>query len=232
MKLTEEQIQNLYNFVGSRHVEFYDVQTELVDHLAIDIEEIWKVEPNLSFLQVRHKSFKKFGVLGFSKIVSRKQKQLAKQYWKHAWQVFKQYFTFPKIILTFFLIALIYTLFDFIPDINLSLTIYSIILIVIVFAVATRNILKLKKRKKTTGKKWLFDSINSTLGGYIHVSQIFIQIVLYNESFEFTPTSQIILALVVTLVSIFSYILIRVVPRKIEGIYTKQYPEFKLLKKA
>lgn len=41
MKLTPEQIQELYKFTRQHYVEHYDVQTELVDHLANDIEQIW-----------------------------------------------------------------------------------------------------------------------------------------------------------------------------------------------
>jgi len=189
MQLTSEQIQNLYNFVRSRHVEFYDVQTELVDHLANDIEEIWKEEPNLSYLQARSRSFKKFGVFGFSKIVSTKQKELTKQYWKHAWQVFKEYFRLPKIILTLFLIAVFYLILDVIPNKNLFLTVYLIAYTVIPFIAVGYRLHKLKKRKKLTRRKWLFDSINATLGGYFHISQLFLQIILLKKSFEFTTTN-------------------------------------------
>ncbi len=39
MKLTEAQIEELYAFTRKKYVEHYDVQTELVDHLATSIEE-------------------------------------------------------------------------------------------------------------------------------------------------------------------------------------------------
>jgi len=65
MKLTPNQIQQLYKFTYQHYVEYYDVQTELVDHLANDIEQIWIEQPNLSFEQARDNSFKKFGVFGF-----------------------------------------------------------------------------------------------------------------------------------------------------------------------
>ena len=42
MKLTEIQITNLYQFTRQHFVYHYDVQTELVDHLANDIEGIWE----------------------------------------------------------------------------------------------------------------------------------------------------------------------------------------------
>lgn len=38
--LSKEDIQNLYTFTRQHYVEHYDLQTELVDHLANDIEII------------------------------------------------------------------------------------------------------------------------------------------------------------------------------------------------
>ncbi|WP_320240732.1 hypothetical protein [Tenacibaculum sp. 1B UA] len=40
MKLTDQHIEQLYKFTRQHYVEHYDVQTELVDHLANDIEQI------------------------------------------------------------------------------------------------------------------------------------------------------------------------------------------------
>ncbi|WP_296638647.1 hypothetical protein [Polaribacter sp.] len=49
MELTESQIENLYNFTRQHYVEYYDVQTDLVDHLGNDIEQICVENPNLTF---------------------------------------------------------------------------------------------------------------------------------------------------------------------------------------
>ena len=49
MKLTEPQIQDLYTFTRQHFVEHYDLQTELVDHLANDIETQWQNQNKLSF---------------------------------------------------------------------------------------------------------------------------------------------------------------------------------------
>ena len=49
MKLTDTQIQDLYTFTRKHYVEYYDVQTELVDHLANDIEATWKENPEVIF---------------------------------------------------------------------------------------------------------------------------------------------------------------------------------------
>lgn len=74
MELTEKHIEELYQFNRDHYVEWYDLQTELVDHLAANIEEIWKENPSLSFEKARDISFKKFGVFGFGDVVEEKNK--------------------------------------------------------------------------------------------------------------------------------------------------------------
>lgn len=49
MKLNAEQVERLYAFTRQHYVEYYDLQTELVDHLANAIEEQWQKNPKLSF---------------------------------------------------------------------------------------------------------------------------------------------------------------------------------------
>ena len=82
MKLTKTHIAELYKFTSKHYVYHYDVQTELVDHLANDIESAWVETPDLSFQEARDKSFKKFGIFGFMDVVEAKQKQMNKRYWK------------------------------------------------------------------------------------------------------------------------------------------------------
>ena len=69
MKLNKSHIQELYKFTRKHYVYHYDVQTELVDHLANDIEDLWLAQPNLSFQDARDASFKKFGVFGFMELL-------------------------------------------------------------------------------------------------------------------------------------------------------------------
>ena len=45
MKLTQQQIDRLYQFTRQHYVEWYDLQTELVDHLANAIEAQWQENP-------------------------------------------------------------------------------------------------------------------------------------------------------------------------------------------
>ena len=119
MKLTTNQIDELYKFTCKHYVEYYDVQTELVDHLANDIEEICKEQSNLSFEQARAISFKKFGVFGFMDIVEARSGSLNKKYWELVLRIFKDYFKIPQIFSIFLIFTGIYSSFLVIPNHNL-----------------------------------------------------------------------------------------------------------------
>ena len=82
MKLTKDHIENLYQFTQKHYVEWYDLQTELVDHLANSIEEQWKQNPKLSFEDALQLEFKKFGVCGFMDVVEERKIALHKKYKK------------------------------------------------------------------------------------------------------------------------------------------------------
>jgi hypothetical protein len=49
MKLTDEQTRELYEFTLRKRVRYYDVQIEIVDHLACAIEDRLDREPTLPF---------------------------------------------------------------------------------------------------------------------------------------------------------------------------------------
>ena len=101
MKLTPEQIDRLYQFTRQHYVEWYDLQTELVDHIANAIEQQWQENPKISFEDALQMEFKKFGIFGFMDVVEQRQLALNKRYNKIVWQHFKAFFSIPKIIATF-----------------------------------------------------------------------------------------------------------------------------------
>ena len=80
MKLTPEQIDRLYQFTRQHYVEYYDLQTELVDHLANSIEAQWQESSKISFEEALQKEFKKFGVFGFMDVVEKRQAALNRKY--------------------------------------------------------------------------------------------------------------------------------------------------------
>src|SRR5690606_7203967 len=107
-KVTEQEIKLLFDFTKKHYVEFYDVQVELVDHLANAIEEQWKENPKLSFDEALQIEFKKFGIFGFTGLVEKKQAELQKYYNKMLWNELLKFVSIPKVVLTISLYLGIY----------------------------------------------------------------------------------------------------------------------------
>ncbi|MBT8221380.1 MAG: hypothetical protein KJP00_16250 [Bacteroidia bacterium] len=100
MELTKQQIQHLFTFVRSKYIRYYDVQLELVDHLASAIEEEMSQESGLTFEQALNRVYSRFPITGFNEFLQEKTKALNKYWRRRFWSYMKQYFTPPKIILT------------------------------------------------------------------------------------------------------------------------------------
>ena len=77
-KITEQEINQIFDFTKKHYVEHYDVQVELVDHLANAIEDQWKENPNILFEDALQTEFKKFGIFWFTGLVEQKQSELQK----------------------------------------------------------------------------------------------------------------------------------------------------------
>jgi len=115
-KLTEEQVEKLFEFCRDHYVPFYDLQVELVDHLASSIEEQWETQPDLPFEKALSITFKKFGVWGFSKIKSQKQRELRRRYRLMLYSMFKDFYSRPKIVLTFLFTMVLFTIFRLVTN--------------------------------------------------------------------------------------------------------------------
>ena len=117
MTLTNNQIAELFRFCEQKYVRYYDLQVELVDHLAERIEEETVTHPELSFDDALAKVYKGFGIFGFAHIVRDKETSLRKQTNKLWLKELVSYFTLPKLLLTISSLLLFYFSGDFFsPD--------------------------------------------------------------------------------------------------------------------
>jgi hypothetical protein len=114
-ELTQEQITQLFDFTRKHYVEYYDVQVELVDHLASSIETEMEQNPNLSFEQALNKVFSGFGIFGFDGITYTKASALAKQQRKLWLNKFIELLQWPNLIKSICLYGVIYMLFNYLP---------------------------------------------------------------------------------------------------------------------
>lgn len=99
LQLSENQIQWIFTSVQNKGVNYIDVQHEIVDHLASDIELSKEMYPALYFQEHLDRAFNEFEP-DFKKLVRTKEKAMNRYWQKRTFGYIKSYFTFPKIILT------------------------------------------------------------------------------------------------------------------------------------
>jgi len=229
MKLTESQIQDLYTFTRQHFVEHYDLQTELVDHLANDIETQWQEQPKLSFEDAKNKAFKKFGIFGFMDAIEQKQKAMNKRYRGYLWNELKKWFELPQIISTLALFLLFYLAFS--SDL---VAISSMIFYMIIGAWVTYKTIQLnrqfRRRKELSNKKWMLEEMIFRQAGatsLIFLSQIHNVFIISDELL--TSIYAIVgLSIAFTALVLVNYISFEIIPNKAEKLLNETYPEFSL----
>lgn len=228
MKLTLEQIERLYLFTRQHYVEWYDLQSELVDHMANAIEAQWQEHPKLSFEEALQKEFKKFGVFGFMDVVEKRQAALNKKYNGIIWKHFKAFFTIPKIILTATLVAVTFAL------LNVSLYKSEVVLgafgiIILSFYGALIYFTnKNKKANSATHKKWLLEEIilgRSSICGLIYLP---IHIILRSDKLMEHALGVFGISFLLVSMLLIEYIMVIEIPKKAEAYLHETYPEYAL----
>lgn len=233
MKLSEQNIDQLYTFTRQHYVEWYDLQSELVDHLANAIEAEWQKNPKLTFEEVLDLEFKKFGIFGFMDVVEERQKFLQKKYAKMIWNYYKEFFRLPKIILTF---ATIYVLF-LVSELFQNPKYFFLTILVIGITLVVTNLVKTtrysKKRAEQTGKKWLFEEVAKNLNSF---PVMFLPINIFNVINSFTADSpwtetySLVSASLFVLVGIWMFVQLKIVPKKVSDELEKTYSEYQISK--
>ena len=232
MKLTSQQIDQLYLFTRQHYVEWYDLQSELVDHIANAIEAQWQQNPNRSFVIALQIEFKKFGVFGFMDVLEKRQAVLGKKYNSLVWQHFKDFFGIPKIVLT---IAMTLLLFCFLKISSFNewiLVGLYFILVAFSFYKIFKSYKTQKIKKKKNEKRWLFEEIINQYGSFsgaiIFPFNYFLRI--FNQSEKYLDNDIWIFSLSFFLVMIIVvfFIIYKIIPSKATQYLEATYPEYKL----
>jgi hypothetical protein len=71
--IQQEQVDEIMVFCEAKGVTYYDIQVELVDHIADSIEELQKSNPALPFSDALDLAGKQFGNEEFAAIVKSKK---------------------------------------------------------------------------------------------------------------------------------------------------------------
>ena len=107
--LTKQQINILFQYCDYKGVHYYDVQTELVDHLAGIIEKLQEEQPSLSLRDLIWQADGAFSPEEFKDIVESKSVSVRGRYRVLFKKELLSYFTIPGIsLLVFLYVMLIY----------------------------------------------------------------------------------------------------------------------------
>ena len=232
MQLTTTQIEQLYTFTRQHFVEYYDLQSELVDHLANAIEAESEKNPALSFDEILQSEFKKFGIFGFMDVVENRKKALTKKYHKIVWKHFIEFFKLPKIAIVACLFAIVFTGLKSIQNASeIYIIAFALVTIGLIGKFGTESYKR--KKKSLTGKRWLFEEI---ISGYGSISAVFILPFQLLQAFSrvsetmFSPAISLygFSAFLVTY-AVFAYIITVVIPSKAKEYLAQTYPEYVLL---
>ncbi|MCG2610345.1 hypothetical protein LZZ90_02345 [Flavobacterium sp. SM15] len=227
MKITDQHIEQLYAFTRQHFVEYYDLQTELVDHLANGIERQWRENPKLTFEEALQKEFKKFGVFGFMTVVEQRQAALTKKYNGLVWNHFKMFFKTPKIVLSLIavlLLKLILSKVSFAEELTFALFL-GLLLMFFTGLVLSRR--KINVRFKSSGKKWMLEQIIYNYGSFAGLTYLPMQLLL--RLFNHTDSAYVlwIVSTGIVVMALLEYILLVEIPKKSEVYLLETYPEYK-----
>ena len=120
--LTDEQIEALYAFVKSKYVDYYDVQLELVDHLASEVEQRKAANPAVSFDTALQQVYGGFGIFGFSDVVAAKGKTVNLRNRHILWKATKSLFVLPNIVGSLLLFVTLMVAFDLLDPSSFLIT--------------------------------------------------------------------------------------------------------------
>ncbi|WP_430410869.1 hypothetical protein [Kordia sp.] len=230
MKLTATHIAELYKFTREHYVEYYDLQTELVDHLANGIEKRWEHNPQLSFDDALNLEFKEFGIFGFNDIIEKYSESMSKRYIKFIFRFMREYIKLPKIIGT---LCAILALFCMIRYSAVSTWIAGILFIMVCFSFffqVYNNDSSYKKRRIETGKRWKLEEMIHKTGHSGFYVLNFYHLIHFSDIIKTDYiVMQLLIAIFLVFISLFTYISTNVLPQKAEELLRETYPEYELV---
>ena len=147
MQLSSEQIQVLFDFTKKKYVHFYDLQLEIVDHLAAAIEDKICEDNKMSFEQALQEVYSNFGIFGFAHVVREKEKQIDRQANSMLWKEIVSLFTWPHLLFSMLVLVSLYTLTLFF--IVKTILIVTLLISLILLPFYLRTLFKQIKPKKS-----------------------------------------------------------------------------------
>jgi hypothetical protein len=222
--LNEKQIESLFTFCKKHFVYYYDVQVELVDHLANAVEAEMLADPKNTFDKALEKVHKSFGIMGFAPLVTEKVKLAEKQGRNLFWKLFKEHLRWPKILLLFLIFSIAFTLFTIEP--NLFGIFYISVMIACCLLEMYGNI-KTRKEISSNGKRFLIAefSHNSTAFSILFYFFVFPNIFDKDFGYRSYSTVHILLLSIIIGVSVITAIVNIQILSTLKNKLKQDYPE-------
>jgi hypothetical protein len=145
--LSNAQTEELFTFCNKHFVPFYDLQVELVDHLANAIEQKMEADKNISFEKALAEVYAGFGALGFSSFVNSRSSLLEKQYSMSRRKLFWAYFTWPKAAVTICLFLLFSVPYNFLDSEALGIYVAVLTFVITIYELIIIKKIRRKQRK-------------------------------------------------------------------------------------
>lgn len=227
-KLTQKQIEELFELCYYRSVNYYEIQIELVDHMAAAIENLWETNPEMPYEEAMYMIDEQFGGnLGFASIKEAKEKALRKKYWRLLWKFAGDYYKFPKIMITIMLTLTLYTAFYFSEN-DQWITV-SLVVLFVSFSLFYRLYFfpTFVKIKITKGYSFLLYEVARI--GLRSKTELFILVVLFffaNHQIHFSTLASILLSVLIPLYFVMLYGDYFFISKKIREHFEEQYPQF------
>jgi len=188
--LTDQQIQRLFVFCEQHRVPYYEVQVELVEHLANAVEMVIAAEQEISFERALEKVHRNFGTRGFAPLVRQKRRLALVQSRRLFWRLFSTHFRWPKIIFFLMIVTLLYSVFS--AHTGWIKWVFSLVMIGAISSIL--YVVILQQSLARTGRKFLivrFSWVTALL--YMPFNVINISRVFRDQSFiNYTPARLLI----------------------------------------
>lgn len=224
--LSSEQIQAIYDFTRKKYVKYYDVQLEIVDHVASKIEERMMEDDTLTFEMALHEVYKSFGIFGFTKMAQSIHGVHHKMWQKRLRSFVLEYLTLPKLMITLAIVWGFHTIFSFVPSIDIEfLFIQMISFVIVIFCMIGWGLYVKRRGRYKEGKLAVIDGLTLLQIGFIFWAHMPIQMI---SLVVLSPWFQVVVSCVFAMYSIIAYALLFVFPRYLEQEIEQKYAHLQL----
>lgn len=113
-QLNKFEINQIFRFIEKKGIKWYDIQLEIVDHFASELEQNWEQYAHRATFERKLLDvyYNKIGKGGLHAMQLAKGKAFEKWFNAHCINYVKSFFTWPKIVVSLFLFILVYALIN------------------------------------------------------------------------------------------------------------------------